>query len=98
MSRLSPIVGRFLFLRSLSRLVEAKRLVSNVQRGVHIPVVLPSAMFAHPFAFGQPQSLVLVPAVVAEFGTRVEPVHLDEGATIPFRLVGELVDALNGKE
>ena len=50
-----------------------------------------SAPFAHPFAFGQPQSLVLVPAVVAEFGTRVEPVHLNEGATIPFRLVGELV-------
>lgn len=48
------------------------------------------AVFAGPFAFGQPQSLVLMPAVIAEFGTRVEPVHLDEGATIPFRLVGEL--------
>ena len=49
------------------------------------------AVFASPFAFRQHQFLVLVSAVVAEFGTRVEPVHWDEGATIPFRLVGELV-------
>lgn len=70
---------------------EPQCLVANVQRGVHVPVMPAMAVSAGPFAFGQPQSLVLVPAVVAEFGTRVEPVHLDEDAAIPFRLVGELV-------
>ena len=66
----------------LSFLHESSCFVHDVGRGVHVPVVRDSAPFAHPFAFGQPQSLVLVPAVVAEFGTRIEPVHLDEDATI----------------
>lgn len=75
--------------------IEPQGFVKDVQRSVHVPGMRGSALLAHPFAFGQLQLLVLVSAVVAEFGTRVEPVHLDEGSTIPFRLFVSLSYVLN---
>ena len=45
-----PVWLFFLF-RFLLFLIEPQRLIQNVQRGVHIPVMLPPAIFAHPFAF-----------------------------------------------
>lgn len=76
---------------SLPELVEAKCLVQNVQRGVHIPVMMGSALRARPFAFGQSQARIRVSASMAELGAWVEPIHTDERATVPFRLIGELV-------
>lgn len=57
---LSPVVGRFRKSLRLWR-EESFRFRKDVLRRIHIPVVTRSAITASPFAFGQSQSLVLVP-------------------------------------
>ena len=72
-----------------SDLAESQRLTQNIQCSVHVTIMQHTTTLTHPLTLRQPQLIVLVAAVVAEPGTRIEPIHLNERPPVPLRLISE---------